>query len=279
MSTVADPTDVVGRRVVASLIDGALVLGPSIAVLSSSFEYLEEDDLADIGYLDADDYCDDYLEQFEDHICVAVNDEAWFSDATAGFFGLGLLLTIVMFVLLQGLTGWTVGKLVTGIRTVREDGGKPGIGRAFVRWVLWLVDGLPVAALVGFITALTTNGHRRVGDMVAKTFVVRASAAGRPVLVPGVTGPPAAPLPGAPIAPPPPAADGSVPPPPTAAPAPPAPTSAPQWDEVRGTYIQWDPQASAWMQWDEQARRWDPIPGQAAAAPPPPPPAAPPPPP
>jgi hypothetical protein len=267
MSTVADPTDVVGRRVVASLIDGVLVVGPSVAILTSSFEYLEEEDLAAIGYLDADEYCDDYLEQFENDVCVAVGDEAWFSDAGAGFFGLGLILTILVYVVLQGLTGWTVGKLVTGIRTVREDGGRPGIGRAFVRWVLWLVDGLPFLALVGFITALTTNGHRRVGDMVAKTFVVRASAAGRPVLVGGVTAPPAPPPPGTAAAPPPPS---------PAAPAAPVPTTAPQWDEARGTYIQWDPQASAWMQWDEQARRWDPIPGQASAAPPPPPPPAPP---
>ena len=99
--------------------------------------------------------------------------------------------SLLIFVVLQGLTGWTPGKLITGIRTVKADGSIVGIPKAFVRWILLIVDGQPCGLpLVGFITGLTTQGHQRVGDMAAKTFVVTRAAVGSPIAVPGLTAPP-----------------------------------------------------------------------------------------
>ena len=245
----ADPTAVIGRRVVATLIDGALVIGPTIALATSQMEYITRERVGSRF----DDYCDLYTERFNG-TCVQIGDRAYFSDTTANPGGLGFFgLSIILLVVLQGLTGWTVGKLLTGLRTVKEDGSPPGIGRAFARWILLLIDGLPCIPLVGFICALSTQGHRRVGDMAAKTFVVRSRAAGQPILVPGLTTAPGAPGghgdPGAWGAPPvgPPGAG------PTAAPA-------PQWDAARGTYIQWDAAQSQWLQWDEATRTWSAIP-------------------
>jgi hypothetical protein len=48
----------------------------------------------------------------------------------------GLAYVLVVFVLLQGLTGWTLGKLAAGIRLADRDRRRPGIVRAFVRWAL-----------------------------------------------------------------------------------------------------------------------------------------------
>lgn len=248
MPVPADPTSVVGRRVGAVLIDAAVVMGPPVALVSSKLEFYEEDRFPE--GVDAQEYCDRYLEVVDDSsICVSVGDRAYVGDP-----GLAPVLllwggALLVYVVLQGLSGWTVGKLVTGIRVVDEQGRRPGLGKALVRWLLWLVDGLPylVPGLVAFVTGLTTVGHRRVGDMVAKTYVVHAGAAGAPVR------PPAAAAPGRPLAPPPSA-------------------SGPQWDEARGTYIQWDPAASAWMQWDDAAKRWDRLPGQGSSSAPPPPP-------
>lgn len=256
MASVAftDPTAVIGRRVVAALIDGAVVFGPTVAIATSEMEYVTRDTIEQDGGR-FDDFCEDYTAELGG-ACVEVGDRAYFSDDSANpgtfaFLGLSLLLLVV----LQGVTGWTVGKLLTGIRTVKEDGSAPGFTKALLRWLLLLVDGLPCVPLVGFICALTTQGHRRVGDMAAKTFVVRARAAGRPILVPGLTAAPEEPAQyGAP-----PGTPGWSPP---GTPAP-APTShGPQWDPVRGTYIQWDATQSRWMQWDDTARTWSPIPGQ-----------------
>lgn len=262
----SDPTRVIGRRILATLIDAALIFVPIALVVSASFEYLPEERLD----RPAGEFCDDYLRGAgASRICLDftdVDDRVYFADgvpasSTLGFWGLNVLLLVV----LQGLTGWTPGKLVTGIRTVGEDGRPPGLLKALVRWLVWIVDGFPyLLPLVGFITALTTVGHRRVGDMAAKTFVVRASAAGEPVVVPGLTAPAppagyAAGVPWATTAPPPGAPGWAAPQP---GPAPPPPATGPQWDESRGTYIQWDPDQGAWLQWDEPTRAWIRIPGQ-----------------
>ena len=40
------------------------------------------------------------------------------------------------------MTGATLGKAIFGIRTVDEQGNAPGLGKQFIRGVLWIVDGL-----------------------------------------------------------------------------------------------------------------------------------------
>jgi uncharacterized RDD family membrane protein YckC len=178
-----DPTAVFGRRVVAVIIDWLLISVPTLLLASASFEYVENPRAG---------FCDDYLDQVNG-ACIAVGDRAYFTDGVSPASTLlGLALSIGLLVVLQGLTGFTPGKLLTGIRTVRHDGSAPGIGRAALRWILLLVDSLPCIPLVGFITALTSTGHRRVGDMAAKTLVVRSKAMGSPVMVPGLTTAPGA---------------------------------------------------------------------------------------
>jgi hypothetical protein len=178
----ADPTAVMGRRVAAWVVDSVIILAPSVALFTSDLEYLEESDLDQSGI----DFCEDYMDQ-EEGVCLDVGDRVYFSDGVpvapwALAFGLGVLIYVVI----QGLRGWTPGKLLFGIRTVAGDGRAPGIGRAIIRWLLFIVDGL-CAGLVGLIVALTSKGHRRVGDMAAKTFVVDNKYMGQPIVVPGMT--------------------------------------------------------------------------------------------
>jgi hypothetical protein len=165
--------------------------------------------------------------------CWVIDDTAWETAGIGLLPGIaGWVASFLLFVVLQGLTGFTPGKLLTGIRNVREDGRAPGILKAFVRWILWIVDGFPyIFPLVGLITALSTPGHRRVGDMAAKTFVVRRAAMGSPILVPGMTAPvvPAyAGAPGAWSAPPPPGGSWAPPPPQGPPPQGSPPQGAPQ---------------------------------------------------
>jgi len=250
-----DPTAVFGRRVLAALIDAALVLIPVIMLVTASFEYFTTETLQERG-ITGEQFCDQVLEG--NGVCADLSEidsveRVYFSDGLSGsgtaFYWIA---TFAMLVVLQGFTGWTIGKLVTGIRVVREDGRPPGLVKALVRWLLWVVDAFPYfLPLVGFIVGLTTVGHRRVGDMAAKTFVVRSSAAGSPIVVPGLTAPP-------PVG----SAGGWGAPPPTASPTAAPAANAPQWDEARGTYIQWDPSHGVWMQWNEGLKTWSPIPSQ-----------------
>jgi uncharacterized RDD family membrane protein YckC len=212
-----------------------------------------------------------------------------------------LLVAIAIGVFMQGLTGYTPGKALFSIRTVDEQGQVPGIGKAFIRWILWIVDAFPyccVVPLTGGIVAFSSKGHRRVGDMGAKTFVVDRSAMGQPIVVPGLTAPYVPPAP--PWAPPadqwgagggaiggavstgpqqsgwaaPPVAPGTAPAPQTEPTQPLAPTPAeeptdqqsgppaadePQWDPQRNAYILWNSTLQKWTQYDSEAGEWKPI--------------------
>src|SRR5262245_20152577 len=171
-----------GRRVAAWLVDSVIVLAPSVVLLTSQLEYLEESELDQSGV----DFCEEYMDR-EEGVCLDAGDRVYFSEGVpVAPWVLGLGLAILINVLLQGFKGWTPGKLLFGVRTVAEDGREPGIGRAIIRWLLFIVDDL-CAGLVGFIVALTSKGHRRVGDMAAKTFVVDRHYMDSPIVVPGMT--------------------------------------------------------------------------------------------
>jgi uncharacterized RDD family membrane protein YckC len=83
-----------------------------------------------------------------------------------------LLVMVLYFVLLEGLTGVTLGKWIVGLRVERVGGGRPGLARGLMRTVLRLVDGLPVLNIVGIILIATSAERARFGDRVAGTRVV-----------------------------------------------------------------------------------------------------------
>ena len=77
------------------------------------------------------------------------------------------------YVYLEGRKGQTVGKMVVGIKVVREDtGGVPGTKAALVRTLLRVVDGF-FGYLVGYLVAASSQRRQRLGDMAARTLVVR----------------------------------------------------------------------------------------------------------
>ena len=95
-----------------------------------------------------------------------------------GMAGLFVALTSAVlylgyYVLMEGYLGQTVGKMLLGIKVIREDdGGVPGVKAAAIRTVLRIVDGL-FSYLVGFIAVLASAKNQRLGDMAAHTLVVR----------------------------------------------------------------------------------------------------------
>ncbi len=115
---------------------------------------------------------------------------AAFSDRSteAGFqiylSGLRLVLVAVVslgyYFVTESLTGTSPGKFLLGLRVVDRDGSRPGSGAVAVRTILRPIDGFPIFYLVGFIAALVSSDDQRLGDMAAKTYVVRSDPASRP---------------------------------------------------------------------------------------------------
>ncbi|HEY7070199.1 MAG TPA: RDD family protein [Acidimicrobiales bacterium] len=185
-----DPTAVMARRSFAFIIDVLLFtlvasfFGPTPLSPFALYEKVPSN-------FDYNEACDQITQNSNDvAACLQIGDRVYYTDGADA--AVASLVTIAYFLLilgvLQGLKGVTPGKALLGVRTVDEQGRGPGIGKALARSVLWIVDGIPCFfPLVGLITGFSTKGHRRVGDMAAKTFVIGKADVGRPVIVPGLT--------------------------------------------------------------------------------------------
>lgn len=175
-----DPTAVFGRRITAYVIDGLLV-GIALAIVLSmmkhdTFNHAPSNACSILRARHADD---SYTV-----VCFRVASRAWvwkWGDFLTAF-DVAALIGVLNLVVLQAVTGATVGKHALGLLVVDEHGQTVGFGRTIVRWLFLAVDG--VIFLVGLIVALSTRFHRRVGDFAAGTYVVGKASAGRPVAMP-----------------------------------------------------------------------------------------------
>ena len=133
---------VTGRRVLATIVDG-IVLSVAFWVMSALFGSAS----AEGGQVGA---------------------------SLSGLAALAIfILSVAYFIVLEGYLGQTVGKMLLGIKVVRENTGEvSGIKAAIIRTVMRLIDGL-FAYLVAFIAVLASQKNQRLGDMLANTLVVR----------------------------------------------------------------------------------------------------------
>ncbi|MEV6825022.1 RDD family protein [Amycolatopsis sp. NPDC051102] len=69
--------------------------------------------------------------------------------------------------------GITPGMLIVGLRVETLRGGQPKARAYVVRWLLMTVDGL-LFGLVAVVSIVVTRRRQRIGDLVARTLVVRA---------------------------------------------------------------------------------------------------------
>ena len=147
-ATVAPDTQVIGRRVLATIID-VVLLGILAGLFSAPGALID-------GW-----------------------GSGQFSDAASGvlfsFGGLAALLVyFAYFTIMEGRYGQTLGKMALGIKVVREgDGRAPGTRAAVLRTLMRIVDSIG-SYLVAFVVVLVSDKNQRLGDMVAKTLVVRA---------------------------------------------------------------------------------------------------------
>lgn len=85
------------------------------------------------------------------------------------------------YLLLEGLTGYTLGKFVLRIQVVNGEGRPPGMIKSLIRTLIYLVDTNPLLfwGLPAGICVLVTPRKQRIGDMVANTYVVKVRDLGK----------------------------------------------------------------------------------------------------
>jgi hypothetical protein len=183
-AVVRDPTDVIGRRIAALVIDWFLALALLVIL---GLGLAEQHDYPTMSR--AQDACDRINDRTDD-FCIPLDDTVLVY--TGGEVVLILLLPLAFHflddALLTGVTGFSIGKGLVGLRVIRQsDGRLCGVGRSMLRWLLWVADGAPYCLpIVGLATGLATKGHRRVGDMAAGTLVVDKHDVGVAPVVPGL---------------------------------------------------------------------------------------------
>lgn len=81
--------------------------------------------------------------------------------------------------------GGSAGRLVTGCRVVRDDGGAVRLRHCLVRVLVGVVEIWVLAGMPAIIAAIVTRRGKRLGDLLAGTYVVRtrSAASRRPPLV------------------------------------------------------------------------------------------------
>ena len=141
--------DVLGRRIVAAVIDVALI-GILLVVIAKL-----------LGNEEAREY------------------SLW-AETQGAPRALFFLLTFAYFFGTELAWAQTLGKRVMKLRVVSENGTKPGAGPVVIRNLVRAIDWLPSLYIIGIITVFATGERRvRLGDLAAKTKVV-ADEASRP---------------------------------------------------------------------------------------------------
>jgi uncharacterized RDD family membrane protein YckC len=244
-----DPTAVLGRRTLAWLFDVLLFAAAFLVPVAVFGQVFRGADIAaqpgGFRFVDGDATL-----WFRSRVLVVPGDKFWLA------VGLTVVVFLASWIVVQGLRGVTPGKGLFRVRCVTRERPTPGIGRALLRTVLWVVDLITIVLPIGFILATFTRGHRRVGDFVASTFVVDRAYARR-----------LAERTGAPVP-----AEGEPRPEPEPAPTPVVAAAGtqdlprlrdleerstePVWDDDLDTYVRWEPTVEKWIGWDESAQKW-----------------------
>ena len=112
-------------------------------------------------------------------------DQLFFAAVTAGLVFLarlqlalaleiGAVFLLFYYPVCEGLLGKTLGKLLCGLTVVDAQGGRPGFSRAIVRslWRLLEINPLLVGGIPAGIAVYSSKSRQRVGDAMAKTFVL-----------------------------------------------------------------------------------------------------------
>lgn len=176
-----DATSVLGRRYGAFAIDAVLsVVVFVLLFFATATTHTKAEMLRMPGcHLSANDSSQ---VECDNRAVVTINDTVYETDFGV-FLVSSVVFTFLYFALVEGLTGASLGKHLTGLRVVTPSGARAGLPRALGRWALFAVDGPLTLFLCGIITSSVSSGHRRLGDMGANTYVVGKADAGHPVVV------------------------------------------------------------------------------------------------
>jgi uncharacterized RDD family membrane protein YckC len=104
------------------------------------------------------------------------------TSATGAVIVVALVTTLIVLpTAVETLTrGRSLGKVAAGLRVVRDDGGPIRVRHAFVRALLAFFETYATGGSVALISSLWNRSGKRLGDLLAGTYVVRERTAAAP---------------------------------------------------------------------------------------------------
>jgi len=84
---------------------------------------------------------------------------------------MAIILVITYFAFFHGAWGQTIGKMIFGLRVVKNDGQPLSFSRALVRTIVYALSAIPF--FLGFFWVAFTSGKRSWHDLIAGTMVIR----------------------------------------------------------------------------------------------------------
>jgi uncharacterized RDD family membrane protein YckC len=110
----------------------------------------------------------------DDGVWLAVIVVALVAGSATGLVVALLLVGPLNKVILEGLTGQSIGKRMAGLRVVKGNGSSPGVLGAAVRYTALVVDAA-LSWVPALISILRSPTQQRLGDRLAGTYVVDAT--------------------------------------------------------------------------------------------------------
>ncbi|MGI9533536.1 MAG: RDD family protein [Thermodesulfobacteriota bacterium] len=81
------------------------------------------------------------------------------------------LLATTYLLFLHAYSGKTVGKVIFGIRVVREDGSSINLSDSFIRWIGYYISALPL--FYGYFSAIFDLNYQTWHDKISKSYVIK----------------------------------------------------------------------------------------------------------
>lgn len=95
----------------------------------------------------------------------------WMITGLRSFYGLTILITIIITIYMDGIKGGTPGKLILNMRIINEKGNFIGIPVAILRYISTILSAIIIG--IGFFMIGWDTRKQGLHDKIAKTFVVR----------------------------------------------------------------------------------------------------------
>ncbi len=177
-------TKVLGRRILASLVNLLLVGAASLAFIAAQAERFvitqrnAEGNPVWPRYSGEGRRLAELDDTFNRALTVGDNFYVWHTPA---LFVSGLIITLislVVWVLVPASVGWSPGHRLLGLKVVTMDGQDPPLDGYLRRYVVGLLDLFPfvIPGLLGWLTASRNEHSQRIGDLSGDTVVVDANA-------------------------------------------------------------------------------------------------------